>query len=437
VKALAGARVLLLDDNPSEALPVLMAFSKKGVPIAYFDGTSKGLPRPNQRLAGIRLAILDMDLGEGGNDNTIASTLVQRLSKILSPENGPYAILAWTNRPELRDRVTQDIFHHGTVPKPMFTEMLTKAECKLASGEISVHRIARRLKTAIRTIGPLECLQEWEGACFTAATGVTNALSTLVLSPAATLTQWREAWKRETLKLLRAIAEAKAEQQLTAENSLLSFYSALNPLHADGMDRTVTDTAEAVEQHAAEVMAAVGPLTADQKSRLNTMLHLAFHDLRALAAGNIYLFTSNRKPAWAPKAVDLLSGFIQKARVADTETIAGAATPALVEITAACDHAQKKIQVGRFLAGLLMSDAHRASINPRAEFMKELGPFYLRDQVPPGRYYFYFSSRQVLSLPLKLSKKIRAAAKLRNEALADLQAWLAYQVGRQGTMMLK
>lgn len=439
MNALKGARVLLLDDNPSEALPVLTAFSREGVPIAYFDGTSKGLPRPNQRLAGIRLAILDMDLGEGGGDNTIASTLVQRLSQILSPDNGPYAILAWTNRPELRDRVTQDIFQHGTIPKPMFMEMLTKAECKLADGNFSVHRITKHLKQALATIGPLECLQEWEGACFSAATGVTNALSTLVVNPAANpnLVQWRESWKREALKLLKAIAAAKAEQQLTTENSLLSFYSALNPLHADGMDRNVTATAEAVQQYASEVMTAAGPLTADQKSRLNTMLHLAFHDLKALAAGNIYLFIGQRKPGWAPKPVDLLAGFIQKSKVAETTAVANAATPALVEITAACDHAQRKIQVGRFLEGLLLSDAHRASVNPAVDFMKELGPFYLTDVDPPGRYNLYFSSRRVLSLPLEQARKLRARARLRNEALADLQAWLAYQVGRQGTMMLK
>ena len=90
MNGLGGARVLLLDDQSSEALPIMQAFSKVGVPSVFFDGKEADLPKSAKKLRGVRLAILDMNLGVTGNDKSIASTLVQTFAKFISPNNGPY-----------------------------------------------------------------------------------------------------------------------------------------------------------------------------------------------------------------------------------------------------------------------------------------------------------------------------------------------------------
>ena len=61
MNGLNGARVLLLDDESDEALPVIRAFSKVGVPTVFFDGKESGLPAKSRKLRGVRLAILDME----------------------------------------------------------------------------------------------------------------------------------------------------------------------------------------------------------------------------------------------------------------------------------------------------------------------------------------------------------------------------------------
>ena len=81
MNGLGGARVLLLDDQSAEALPVIKAFSRAGVPAVFFDGKESELPTKSRKLRGVRLAILDMNLGVTGNDNTIASTLVQTFTR--------------------------------------------------------------------------------------------------------------------------------------------------------------------------------------------------------------------------------------------------------------------------------------------------------------------------------------------------------------------
>ena len=73
---LKGTRVVVVDDEASDALPVLKAFAQKGVPCAFFDGSLEGLPEENEQLSGVRLAILDMDLvGVGVSDKSKAATL--------------------------------------------------------------------------------------------------------------------------------------------------------------------------------------------------------------------------------------------------------------------------------------------------------------------------------------------------------------------------
>lgn len=108
---LAGSRVIVVDDNESEALPIIKAFAKKGIPTSFFNGESEGYPSEEAKLSGVRLAVLDMDLVGGGvSDKSKASALSNTLSAILSPSNGPYIVLAWTNNPDLLAKFEEYVF---------------------------------------------------------------------------------------------------------------------------------------------------------------------------------------------------------------------------------------------------------------------------------------------------------------------------------------
>jgi hypothetical protein len=80
----------LLDDQPEEALPISKALSRAGIPVAFFDGTKADLPKTNNKLRGVRLAILDMDLGVGGSAKNMASTLVGAFSQIIDRDSGTF-----------------------------------------------------------------------------------------------------------------------------------------------------------------------------------------------------------------------------------------------------------------------------------------------------------------------------------------------------------
>ena len=87
--------VVIIDDKINEALPLIKALAKRGVPYSYYDGKSKSYPP--KALDNVRIIFLDMHLDEvaSGATNTknIVSLLVAGLDAIVDENNGPYVIM--------------------------------------------------------------------------------------------------------------------------------------------------------------------------------------------------------------------------------------------------------------------------------------------------------------------------------------------------------
>jgi hypothetical protein len=440
MNGLAGARVIVVDDQESEALPILRAFAKKGVPIAFFDGNPEGLP--TELLTGVRLAILDMDLiGGGVPDRSKVSALVGCLKGILKNDNGPFTVIAWTYHAELFNLFERTVFSEKDLPKPILSLMLTKAECKDADGDFSLSVISHKLREALSEFSPLFFLQRWEGKCFQAATEVTNGLSTLVSPQTRNRTRYRQDWKGQFLQLLHAMAKAQVDQHLDPSTCLDAVYSSLGPLYADRMEtHAVTLSSELDPQ---EILGALGDCGNEKKAKINTMLHLAFEGLERFTGGNIYMFPNKKRPKWLPESRQLIEDFVQgKSGLPGTVTkinhLADINIPILIEINANCDHAQKNIRVSRFLFGLVLPANERSKINPKAGFIWEFGPLFLKGKRGiRGEYNIYFSSRHLISIKLESARRMSPFARLRGQALVDLQAWFARHAARPGMVLLR
>ncbi len=442
---LTGSRVIVVDDDENDALPILKAFAKKGIPTAFFDGSLSGLPLKRDRLLGVRLAILDMDLIGGGVSNkSKAAALVKCLEKILNPNNGPYAVLAWTNNPDLLEVFENYVCLAANFPKPIFSVMLTKAECRNKREKLgNLEVISKKLDDKLMQVSPLMFLQAWEEKCFSAATQVTNTLSDLASGGAAELDEWRSLWKTQLLELMHAMSEEAVGKNLNNESVFNGLFTSLNPLHADRMESITAELSASLAKNSTEIIAASTDCGIDRKARINSMLHLSFENLKHFTAGNLYKFSSERKPKWMPNIQKLLEDVIQgkkgtKHTLTKIDEVSKASVPVLVEVSAACDHAQKNIRVTRFIFGLIIPAAERKNLNYRAGFIWEFGPFFLEQLIADaGQYYFYFSARDIVTLDLKKALKMKAVARIRRQALSDLQFWLAQHSARPGIMLLR
>jgi len=443
MNGLGGARVVLLDDEVNEAIPVVKAFSKVGVPVVFFDGKESDLPKNNKKLRGVRLAILDMNLGVTGPDKTIASTLVQTFGKIISPDNGPYGILIWTNHPELKDEVAKYIYEHPTLPKPVFIVMLKKAAFKKQGGgggpqQFSIGKLSNELLKILAENSPLECMQVWEGTCFRAATNVTNAIAELSGSTATNLDEWRRAWREEALKLLLVISKANAEEHHTRENCIPSIFLALNPLHSDRMDVLVEELTEDLSGHVDQIMAATGGTAVERKAKVNTMLHLAGDQLESFNPGNLYIFGKRKTADFMPTLKDALQDCLQ-GKEAQQKALMKPVRLCGLEVTPACDHAQDKMRVSRIIAGFIVPWEHKDAVKRNAGFLKPIGPLYFPGKqkiVKAGAYLVVLNSRYLITAKPSRVNELHAAARVRPSLLADVQSWASYQSARQGVMML-
>jgi len=436
-----GTRVIVVDDDPAEALPIIGALSKKGISATFFDGNESGFPAREHRLSGVRLAILDMDLVGGGvPDKSKAAALVNTLSRILSPTNGPYAVLAWTRHPELLELFEQYVFSEHNVPNPILTVMIEKAECKNEKDEFSLDVISRRLESAVVEFSPALFLQVWEEKCFGAATDVTNQLSLLSGTEAEDLFQWRSQWKENMLQIIHAMSLAEAEKHLEKDTCLTSFYTALNPLHTDRMESNSERLSGTLSIHTGEVLGAPGDIGIERKAALNSMLHLAYENLDRLSAGNIYFFTEKTKPVWIPDVSGLIKDLIQGASGANGEKLnllSNTFRLSIIEASPVCDHAQKNIRFARFVAGLLAPSDSRTKFKRNAAFVWEFGPIFLEAPVAEnGQYFLYLSARHLVTTTIDLAGELKASVRLRSQAFTAFQAWLAGHASRPGVMLL-
>lgn len=441
---LRGTRVFILDDEKDDVLPLVQTLSKNGIAASYYDERLNSLPLKENRLVGVRLAILDMDiLGGGTSPKEKAAAVSKRISRILSKRNGPYGIIAWTNHPELVQLFEEYLFADAESPRPSFVVKLTKAECKTRSGKYDLGVLSTKLMEKLRECSPLLILQAWEEQSFVASSEVSNILSSLTSPDGANLNEWRTSWKKEILGIMHALSHSLAGKNTEALACLESFYSSLNPLHADRVERLSYELAKSLEANAGDILAIPRTRNEDAIAKINTMLHLASDSLDQYRGGNIYFFTGARKPGWIPRKESLIDDLMKiiQNNPAQQETnkqmVIANSVLVLIEASAPCDHAQKNIRVGRFIMGLAVRKSDKDKLKNDAGFSWQIGPLFMNNGAAlQGEYEFYFSARHMITVDLRRAKKLKAKARLRTQAFTDLQAWFSRHASRPGMMLL-
>ncbi len=212
MEGLKLTRVVVLDDSEDEGLQIIKALWERLIPAIYFSGPETP-PKKEERLVGVRLAFLDMDLVPGTIDvKSKMSALVGMLRGILAPNNGPYSVVAWTKHTELVKEFEEYIFNTSDVPRPIAVAVVDKDECKGKDGENwDLGKVKTELTAKLAEASPLLFLQTWEGSCFDAATSVTTKLSELTGADIEkTPTDFRATWKTQMLRLLNCLAIAEA-----------------------------------------------------------------------------------------------------------------------------------------------------------------------------------------------------------------------------------
>lgn len=89
-----NGKVLILDDNFNEALPLIKMLSKSKTSYMYFSGNVDELP--DKPFCGIRIIFLDLRFTTSTGDKDVVGNAINLLRRLIDKGNGPFILIVWS-----------------------------------------------------------------------------------------------------------------------------------------------------------------------------------------------------------------------------------------------------------------------------------------------------------------------------------------------------
>lgn len=113
-------KVVVIDDQINEALPLIKLLSGTGANTLYYSGVPEEMPE--KPLAGVRLVFCDLRFSTTTDSKSIISNVLAMLRRIISENNGPYILMVWsTHQDEYIDDLKTALSEEKTAPEFVLT----------------------------------------------------------------------------------------------------------------------------------------------------------------------------------------------------------------------------------------------------------------------------------------------------------------------------
>jgi hypothetical protein len=491
MEQLRSSRILVLDDDPKEAMTVVQALQRMGLNALFHDGNAND-PVP-EKMRGIHVLFVDMVLGAHGADHNdpdgCAAMVVSALERLLEPSEGPLVVICWTGHPEIKDAF-ETRFRVSFAKNKVGPVLLAAkpAPEDLFSAE-TLDRLRELILQGLAEHGPLSLLFTWEQRVLSATLLTGDRLSELVAQLCGTQNT-SCSWGDCAFGICAALALAERGMRLARESDIAAvtaLHSALNPLLQDRLEYSpqVLSSSPVSKKLLAVVMAEVeqrkenatvaaeesGPefperspetvgaagssleapkencleaaplITARSRGALNTMILLSSTGSEEeVCPGNLYLMdptTNGTKFNQAAPKITWAS--IEQDTLFKKQRDPASFWPILLEFSAPCDFAQARVRVPRFVAGYLVQETILDQVPKQGAFIRVLGPLLLSEEKPKieGVFWLVLNSHFVISAAAQYTRKWSCLARVRSAALADITAWITSQMARPGYVHLE
>lgn len=409
-----NGRIVIIDDKEEEGIPLFRALTKEGHLATFFTEWKEGLPKKPMR--GIRVVFLDLILGnEYQAEKTILSTILNVLNKVIDKkENGPFMLVAWTNRPSEAEAVETKLKLEGF--KFLMT-VLQKQDCQNASGNFSVRKIQTKLRESIKKVEALQLFILWENLIHQATGKIVRDFSDL----ADMDDKWNEKMETVIAKLAKSVLGGHFDPTKPKEvidNAMFSMNTAL--VDAINQETKYSPKTSNLELKIPEIKDKREMTLSD--GAINSSLLLKGVIDAAPIPGTIYTNNLTTKVS----VEKLFNG-----KQSDKEQLLEKVKHIVLEVTPACDYAEKKSLVNRLLPGVIWPHSLVDTVKKGSEFT------FISPVLKDGKdnlFHFVFDFRVFTSVGGRdlLSKKPIFC--IQDELLADIQSKLSKHVSRLGVV---
>lgn len=451
--SLQTSRVLVIDDEPSEAAPILEALGRHGLGAVYLRGNrQEELPR--EPLHGIRLLFLDMDLGVGGSGRQVAASTMRVVTRVLADDGVPIIVVAWTKHPEYVDEFRSLCRGIGPRLDPALVFMVAKPA---DNGEGILEPARAAVSEGLKAKSPLDVLWYWEAAAHDAVDRTSSALANLAVAS--------QPWAEEVQSVLGALVSAVGGATIVnARAALSALFSGMVPLLLDRLEHYehndgIVDLAAPLVTAAAAHRNKTRKLSAEQRGAVNTMLLFASEGsdgveehqpgsilTRKAWRGKDFPIGPNRAVTSLalkgdtldlPRPENHAKDDARKEEQRKRTQLLRSCAPLLLEVTPPCDHCQGKARMSRMIAGLIVPLEFEKRIK-QGEFLRKVGPLYITPAGGSRRIavMLVLNARFVVGADLLAARRQRPAARLRADVLRDVLNWYSGHAARPGYVYL-
>ena len=436
MRGLATASVIVVDDSPKDALPLIKAFSSTGVGAIYLSGDPGEFPE-SRTLRGIRLIALDIHLTDTEmSDEQTARQPVQVLQAIMDRRNGPYLVLLWTTRPELAELFREYV--KAIDWPPVLTCVLGKDEVRDDDGDFSLELIVPEIIERIRNADPLQVMMLWGQMVHDAASATLASLGP----------DSGEDWMAQVGNLLGALVRENTPKAVLSDSArcMMGLFGALDQIFGDQLEVATTQIAVEVKDCMTEIAAkAAGSESTNVRlmSGINRSLLLGPVADETGAPGSVYIVSNLVKPfkdSLEGLVPDTLNPFNSAWSTAKKEAYEAAVTqsvPIAVEVTPVCDHQQDKHRVVRLLGGIAVPVDFAKDI-AKVDYVRSFPRISFADKVLSGDYVLAWNAHFLVTRNRDaVGRRYHPAYRVRQAALSDLITFHANQSARPGYLAVR
>ena len=418
---LRTARVLVLDDQIEEAKPFMEALAKRGIGATYFSGDAEMLPCPDHKLTGIRLAVLDLDLGVGGEAPAAIGTLLRTVNGIIRHDNGPYLAIVWTDKEE--EYFSEFVCRQTEIAcQPIQMIKMYKPDYGVP-GNVCVDKIFGKVTETVDASYPMGLLSFWEQIIHDSSGSVMDVVSD------------DNDWVSQSKKALRLLLDATGEAGDASAIQLRALLSSFNSLQLDTIESDISSLQDETVGTLMEPLGATkGSDDVDLKAKLNYRL-LRTASNPSTAPGNVYLSeTVCPSQNWLfPTLHDLVDEMAERGKEQQLKD-AGCVAIAL-EVTPLCDY--RRSRRSRFVCGLALPYHDRRLAKQPTGFLRtDRAPIAFETGLLAGTKLLVWNSRWMVTIPSAMASAQASLFRLRHAPLIDIQSWLAGQQNRPGYLSI-
>ena len=430
---LRTSSVLILDDDDDDALKIQKALALRRIGAILVPGAPDEL-RPLCPLNGIRVAVLDIDLGQGTDGPSRARYTRSIVDPLIDRNNGPYVAVVWTSNSEDFDLFKKQL--KKIQCPPVLTVMLDKTKVLTLNADESVVKILDVIENAVADVPPLEFANYWEQVVQDAANDTLVSLD-LDVPPKSS--------RAKSMAFFAALLRSEANSGALENNvgSMRALLAALNQVHFDKVEERSAkiEDAEATLVGSIRKTAKKGEnkLSLVEQSQLNASL-LFDNRAEGFGPGRLYAFEEVEALGLGkalPDKQEVLEDTVEIEHLERAHDL----PLVLMEVSPPCDHQQGKIRTARLLAGVVFPSSNfgqgerKKRVNARSsDYLRALETVRIPDveSFPVEGVRIVWNAHYPVSVSVNEIHKCKPIGRFREPLLADVRAWLGYQSGRPG-----